>query len=508
MPSTYSPSLRLELIGAGEQAGTWGTTTNTNIGTLLEQAIAGAVNISMSDANFTLSTANGASDQARRMYINATSSVPLTNTRTITCPAVSKMYVVRNATSGGQSIIISAGGIGVTIRNGETSAVFCDGVDIRLINTDVVTPTGIQTLTNKTLTSPVITSISNGGTITIPAGTSTLVTTAGDQSITGMVSASGGFSIAGSKLSTQPTFRNRIINGDFLVWQRGTSQTLSGYGSDDRWVNANNGSSKSHTRQLFTLGQTAVPGEPIAYSRTVVTSVGGASNFVVKHQRMEGVRTLAGQTLTLSFWAKADAARPIAIDFAQNFGTGGSPSAAVTAIGAQKFNLTTSWQQFTATISVPSISGKTIGTDNNDFFELTFWFDAGSSYNARTASLGQQSGTFEIARVQVEAGSAATPFEVRPIGTELMLCQRYYQTASYFILYGSYAVGAYGQVQITFPTVMRATPAVNLTPGFSSNVNSVSVVGENSQSMALRVTSTAITVGAEASGTYRVDAEL
>ena len=89
--------------------------------------------------------------------------------------------------------------------------------------------------------------------------------------------------------------------------------------------------------------------------------------------------------------------------------------------------LTTSWQKFTVTVNIPSISGKTLGSNNDDFLGLYFWLDAGSDYNSRTNSLGQQSGTFDIAQVQLEAGSVATPFEMRPIGTELALCQRYYQ---------------------------------------------------------------------------------
>jgi hypothetical protein len=161
MPSTYSPNLRLELIGSGEQAGTWGTTTNTNLGTLVEQAISGRALIVMANADYTLTTATGASDEARNMYLDITSSVPLTTTRTVNCPAVPKMYVVRNATTGSQSIIISAGGASVTILNGETATVVCDGTNIRSTFSNAVTTTGTQTLTNKTLTSPTI----NGGSI-------------------------------------------------------------------------------------------------------------------------------------------------------------------------------------------------------------------------------------------------------------------------------------------------------------------------------------------------------
>ena len=69
MSSTYSPSLRIELIGAGEQSGTWNTTTNGNLGTLIEQSIAGVISISMVDTNYTLTAYNGVSDQSRQAVI-------------------------------------------------------------------------------------------------------------------------------------------------------------------------------------------------------------------------------------------------------------------------------------------------------------------------------------------------------------------------------------------------------------------------------------------------------
>lgn len=222
-------------------------------------------------------------------------------------------------------------------------------------------------------------------------------------------------------------FRNKIINGNFDIWQRGTSQTLTGYGSDDRWNNDHVGSTKTTSRQTFTLGQTDVPNSPKYWSRTIVTSVANPANYSLKFQRVEDVSSLSGQTITLSFWAKADATKNIAVEFVQNFGTGGSPSAAVTGIGVTTCALTTSWQKFTITTTLPSISGKVLGTNNNDALQVTFWFEASSSFNARTNSLGQQSGTFDIAQVQLEAGTVATPFEQRPVGLELSLCQRYYQ---------------------------------------------------------------------------------
>ena len=134
MTSNYSTNLRLELMVNGEQGGTWGTVTNTNLGTLLEQAISGVSDVVFStDTDKTLSTVNGGTDEARQMIINLTSTVVggLTATRNVIIPSVDKLYVVKNGTSGGRSIVVkTSSGSGVTITNGETTMVWCDGTNV------------------------------------------------------------------------------------------------------------------------------------------------------------------------------------------------------------------------------------------------------------------------------------------------------------------------------------------------------------------------------------------
>ena len=128
MASTYSTSLKLTLIGDGDQAGIWGQTTNTNLGTLVEQAIAGVATIVMTDANYTLTNFNGVSDEAR----NAVLVVTGTNSavRDVIPPVVEKLYTVVNNTSGGYAIrVIGATGTGVTIQNGFTALVYCNGTN-------------------------------------------------------------------------------------------------------------------------------------------------------------------------------------------------------------------------------------------------------------------------------------------------------------------------------------------------------------------------------------------
>lgn len=128
MASTFSPSLKLELIGDGDQSGIWGQTTNNNLGTLLEQAIAGVVTITMVDTNYTLTSFNGVSDEARNQVIVATGTN--SQQRNIIAPLVEKTYIIRNSTIGGFPIqIIGSSGTGVVIPNGVTTSVYCDGTN-------------------------------------------------------------------------------------------------------------------------------------------------------------------------------------------------------------------------------------------------------------------------------------------------------------------------------------------------------------------------------------------
>lgn len=206
------------------------------------------------------------------------------------------------------------------------------------------------------------------------------------------------------------TFRNKIINGNFDIWQRGTSLTGTGYLAD-RWGTFDGTSgSISSSQQSFTVGQTEVPNNPLFFLRfnVLTATVGGNPG---PYNRIEGVHTLAGKTVTLSFWAKANTAITVTPFIRQYFGTTGSASVAV---DGDSINVTTSWQKFTQTFSVPSISGKTVDT-SDDHLHIQFRMPYTGTFS------------FDIAQVQLEEGGNATPFEVRPIGYELQLCQRYYQ---------------------------------------------------------------------------------
>lgn len=171
--------------------------------------------------------------------------------------------------------------------------------------------------------------------------------------------------------------------------------------------------------------------------------------------------------------------------FLQVFGTGGSPSSFVN-VGNNVIALTNMWQKKTITITIPSIIGKTLGTDgvHTSYTVLKFWFDSGSAVNGGLPAF--QSGTFDIAQVQLEEGSVATPFEDRPIGLELSLCQRYYEIEQFaMVFYGSANMGwqqstphkVYKRIQPTI-TILNPTGQTNIgTITASSNQNVTTLYG-------------------------------
>jgi hypothetical protein len=217
--------------------------------------------------------------------------------------------------------------------------------------------------------------------------------------------------------------KNKIINGDFSINQRNfTSSTGDGYGFD-RWSVGLSGGSMTYSTQAFTLGAAPVAGyEGKNFARFAVTT---GNDFLRLLQAIESVRTFAGQTMTLSFWAKGTnpaTAGNLKATVVQSFGTGGSPSATV--FEEKTFVLTANWTRYSLTFNVASIAGKTLGTNNDDSVQI--WF--GQSTNTSTDSY-----TLDLWGVQAEYGSKATPFQTASGGSpqaELAMCQRYYQVVA------------------------------------------------------------------------------
>jgi len=240
---------------------------------------------------------------------------------------------------------------------------------------------------------------------------------------------------------------NAIINGAFDIWQRGTSFSNAAVGAyvSDRWRVDYGGTPTSMTtsRQAFTLGSAPVAGyEGEFFFRNLITTPGTLSNFDIR-QRIEDVRTFAGQTVTLSFFAKADTARTSIVYILQEFGSGGSAGvfAAIPTL-----SLTSSWARYSFTFNVPSIAGKTIGAGNNLTVAIRQDIAAGS--------------TIDIWGVQVEAGSVATPFKrnANSIQGELAACQRYFLSIGNSDASGSSFNTTRAYFSVTLPVQMRVGP--------------------------------------------------
>ena len=129
MASTYTTSLRLGKQAVGDNDATWGTVFNAEVTDLVDAAIAGHTTVAMADANTTLTASNGAADQSRSMVLNFTGT--LTAGRNIVIPTATKLYFIRNSTTGGYALTIkTSGGTGVDVAAGTARAVACDGTNV------------------------------------------------------------------------------------------------------------------------------------------------------------------------------------------------------------------------------------------------------------------------------------------------------------------------------------------------------------------------------------------
>jgi hypothetical protein len=249
MASTYSPSLRLELIGTGDQPGLWGDTTNNNLGDLIEQAITGVESIPMLDADYTLVALNGSVDEARNAVIIMTSAGALSGSRNVIIPAEDKLYVFKNSTTGGQNIVVkTSGGAGVTVPNGRTVQLYCDGTNCAL-NTDY-------------LDSPVLAGTPIAPTATYGTNTTQLATTAFVQAALQALYPVGSV-YTNSSVATNPT----TLFG-FGTWVAiGTGRVLIGQDTGDT--------------AFDTLGETGGSKDAIVVQHTHIANSSSVSNTTV-----------------------------------------------------------------------------------------------------------------------------------------------------------------------------------------------------------------------------------
>jgi hypothetical protein len=287
-----------------------------------------------------------------------------------------------------------------------------------------------------------------------------------------ILDASGGTTATVNGIPLRPGVldpENRIINGAFDFWQRGTSFTTDGY-SADRFGQFRNSATVTTSRQAFTLGDTLGNNSPTYFLRQTVSGASGVGNYALVTQSIEGVRSYAGQTITVLGWARrSSGSGNMAIDAEQSFGSGGSPSSRVIAISPTTITLTGSWAPFAAVLTIPSITGKTLGTNGNDYLQIDFWTSAGSNLNASTNSLGLQTIGVDLWGVHIKQGthttSAADLYKQPELGPELARCQRYYTIIDHSVsaaIFGVWkATSPFNMQNISYFTqTMRAAPSI------------------------------------------------
>ena len=269
--------------------------------------------------------------------------------------------------------------------------------------------------------------------------------------------------------------KNKIINGDFGIWARGTSfsnPTSSTY-SADRWIGYSDATS-TVSQVAFDYGASPasdklpISGQTGTYFLRINKSSGGS--YAGLQQKIEDVHTFAGQTVTVSFWAKASVGGYVlAGDFGQNFGSGGSASTDSFTITP---TLTTSWQRFSYTYTFPSITGKTIGAGSYVVIDI------GRNLTGSAALI------MDFWGVQLEAGPVATPFTTAS-GTlqgELALCQRYYVQFGGTVSTpsnGAASTTVINRMPFPLPTAMRTTPSATYsgTPQVYDGVTLTNITG-------------------------------
>ena len=255
--------------------------------------------------------------------------------------------------------------------------------------------------------------------------------------------------------------RNLIINGAMQVAQRGTSFSHNGavsqYPADRYNVNIYNTgftTPTGGTSAQVSLSQESIE-SGLDFTKALRITPASDSKLCYASQRVEDVTLFSNKTVTFSFYCRVGSGsiniNTSGTRFTQLFGSGGST--AVSTYEGSGQTITTTWQRFEVTITIPSVSGKTIGSGNCLQVSLLDGIDL-SSLNGSW---------IEFTGVQLEVGSVATPFEHRSYGEELALCQRYYTffggISNGFPLIQSYTGTLDNRdFPISFPVRMRATP--------------------------------------------------
>ena len=261
---------------------------------------------------------------------------------------------------------------------------------------------------------------------------------------------------------------NWILNGDFTVStdpNNGVSISSQAYFNDVWFANPGSGAC-TPTITALTVGSTPIlPNPPRCYLKYQQTTNSSSSPGI--GQRIEDARSLAGKTVTLSFWASSAANLTTRnISLTQYFGSGGSPSASVQTVLSSGVSVTSTWTFYTLTASLPAVTGKTLGTDNISYLQLDIFLPINSTY------------TFNITNVKLEVGSFATTFDNswEEQARVAKACERYYQVIAGVARFTSPLATPTMWTPLAYRSIMRANPTPTVLGTVSSaNVGSISI---------------------------------
>lgn len=351
----------------------------------------------------------------------------------------------------------------------------------------------------------------------------------------------------GANLPNTFGFKNRVINGNMAIAQRGVgpttcSQQVTTYALDRFGIYKDNSSA------TVTMTQSSTAPAGFSKSLLVTPTTGSAPTAAQElqlRQSIEGYNvadfgwgTADAVNATLSFWVRSSLTGTFAFAI-QSYGSG------TTYVTTYTINSANTWEY--KTITIPKVTTGTWAADNNPAINLIWDLGGGSNYNTTantwtsgnyytvsgtTKLVGTTNATFYITGVQFEKGSAATSFDFRSYGTELALCQRYYwlcNGATYqYSIPGSGDIGGNSMFNITFPVPMRATPATisysgtapwfyyNSAGGVRQQTNLTSVNSFGAGTNAMRVIASGvgasglfswIDIGGSATGAFSISAE-
>ena len=246
---------------------------------------------------------------------------------------------------------------------------------------------------------------------------------------------------------------NHLINGSFDIWQRGTSQTTPGFGSDDRWRNDHRGTKKVHRRGEFEDGEVFPDGTPTPkyYSITEIDKTDDIHAFVLKHQRIILDSQHQGQEAKLTFYAKSGEVNRLVVESIKK-----SPNKKDVRIYVKHIELSDKWEKHTVTFHIPVSDKKS--KQGEDMLDIRLWFNSGKGNSIYLFFDKPQSGIFNLAQFSLLVGDVTAEPIQRAIDEELRLCCEYYQNISstqlctgcdYEHLRNAYTVTHYG---LTFDT--------------------------------------------------------